>query len=86
MKYVMFKKVRKELTVFIPVIFPELLVHKDVADALLSGPLADHEVHSAGVISPMSMEACGGSTTLGLQSDPHDTHRIVTCDYGGCFE
>lgn len=86
MKYVMFKKKGKLLTQFVPVIFPNHLVHKEVAIDLLANSLKGFKIHSAGDISPLGMEATGSSITLKLKADPKDTGRIRMNDYGGAFE
>ena len=87
MKYIMFKKpLGVDTTLYTPVIFPNALVHADVAKAMLEGPLEGHTVHSAGEISPLGMECTGGSDTLGVKADPADTNRIQFNDYGMCYE
>lgn len=84
MKYVMFKKqFGDHLLQFVPVIFPNTLVHADVAEAMLPGPLVGYEIHSAGEWT--GLDACGRSSTLNLSHDPEDTTRIIMNDYGGAF-
>lgn len=90
MKYVMFKRKLGKgkdsgVVQFIPVIFPNQLVHADVAEALMEGgPLDGCTVHSAGEWTGMA--AVGGSETLKIKSDPADTRRILLNDYGMAFE
>lgn len=87
MKYVMFKKpFGQDTTHFVPIIFPNNLIHADVAKAMQKGPLKGYEVHSAGEISPLGMDCTGGSDTLGVKADPADTNRIQFNDYGMCYE
>lgn len=43
MKYVMFKRVGP-----VPTLFSEDLVHSDVAEGMVNGPLKGYKVHSAG--------------------------------------
>lgn len=87
MKYVMFVQENPELKLFVPIVFPSHMVHKDVAEAMIAGPLAGYTVHSAGEVSPLSMECFGKSTTLGVKSDGDaDTLRIQMNDYGGAME
>lgn len=86
MKYVMFKKTTDELTHYVPVIFPNHLVHADVAEDLRTGALSGYEVHSAGEFCAFSNSVSGESTTLNVQHDPEDGRRILFNDYGACFE
>lgn len=86
MKYVMFKKVTGTLTIYHPVIFPNHLVHADIAQALtgyqVSPPLAGFTVDSAGEWN--GFECSGSSSTLGIDSKPErDTRIIAMNDYGG---
>ena len=50
MKYIMFKQEKNGLVELIPVLFPNKLVHKDVADALQQDVLKGCSIHSAGSI------------------------------------
>ena len=86
MKYVMFKRVGP-VDHYVPILFPENLVHSDVAEGMINGPLAGYKVHSAGFLPSVGIHSSvyGGSETLGVQHDPEDSHRINLCDYGGCF-
>lgn len=86
MKYVMFKKIGETITHYIPIIFPNHLVHSDIAEAMISGPLVGYEVHSAGECLTDGVNCFGSSSTLGVKSDPQDAFRILMNDYGGCFE
>lgn len=88
MKYVMFRKALDSVTLFVPVIFPNALVHADVAEAMMAGPLKDHFVHSAGEVSLFGGRAAvsGESETLNRKCDPGDARRIMMSDYGGLIE
>lgn len=90
MKYVAFKRPHGGVTQFLHVVFPNHLVHKDVADALLAGPMAGFEVHGAGEVSSLTFTVDfplhGSSESLGVGTDPDETSRLKMCDYGGNFE
>lgn len=87
MKYVMFKKVHKEFTQYVPIVFPNIIVHADMAKAMLAGPLAGFVVHSAGEVSPLDMKPHGESSTLNVKADlPDDERRLLMNDYGAMCE
>lgn len=86
MKYIMFKKKLKTMTVFVPIIFPNTLVHKQVAEDLLKISLVGFKIHSAGDFSPLDNDCSGSSGTLKLKADPKDSARIAMNDYGAAFE
>ena len=87
MKYIMFKQEKNGLVELIPVLFPNKLVHKDVADALQQDVLKGCTIHSAGFISPLNLKPEGGSETLGIKSDPAtDEYVIRMVDYGGGYQ
>lgn len=82
----MFRKRLKALTVFHPVIFPNNLVHADVASDMLAGSLKGYKADSAGSINlGFGIIQCyGESTTLGLKARPERDERIIKMnDYGG---
>ena len=82
MKYVMLKRDHCGMEQHVPIIFPTMLSHSDVADAMKNVPeLKDAQVHSAGEISPMDMVATGKSITLQVEADEDDTQRIMMIDY-----
>lgn len=86
MKYIMFKQDQGELSKLIPVIFPNDLVHEDVAKALQQTVLKDHSIFSAGSISPLNLIAEGHSETLGIASSPEvDSYVIKMNDYGAGY-
>ncbi|QDB70627.1 hypothetical protein RSP_0048 [Pseudomonas phage RSP] len=87
MKYVMFEKRMSDgCSHMVPVIFPNTLVHDEVANALTLGPLKGYIPCSAGEISPLDMQPHGESTTLGLKADEERDETVIRLnDYGGAF-
>lgn len=87
MKYVMLKKTAGQVSFYIPIIFPDSLVHADVAKAIL-GIMPTAEVSSAGMLGSYSIESdpYGASETLNVRSDRRDKRRIKMNDYGGAIE
>lgn len=86
MKYIMFKREQDDLTKLIPIIFPNDLVHADVAKALQETVLKNHAIVSAGSISPLNLQAEGHSETLGVKSNSIvDSHVIKMNDYGAGY-
>lgn len=86
MKYIIFEKRMKTLTICHPIIFPNNLVHADIAQYLIIGPLNGFKPIRAGEVTFMNgIAVCfGKSETLGLSSDPvRDSHIINMNDYGG---
>jgi len=87
MKYIVFR-VHGKLCMDIPVVFPALLVHSSVAEALI--PLlreafsAESTPISAGEVSLFDVDECHGqSTTLHLKSrGDDDTQLLRMNDYG----
>lgn len=87
MKYIMFKRQVGDMTKLIPVIFPNDLVHKDVADALQQGTLKNTTIQSAGFISPLNLKPEGGSETLNVNSNPATDEMVIKMnDYGGGWQ
>lgn len=86
MKYVVFKRQLRGLTVLHPVIFPNHLVHADVAEDLTKpgASLAGWKVDSAGSVSLFMEPMCNGlSETLGVRSKPERDSRLIRMnDYG----
>lgn len=79
MKYVMLKRGDQ----LIPVIFPDVLVHRDIAKAL-QGTLAlsRSQVVSAGLVDGLLvLGTSGDSKTLGVESRPEDARTILCHDY-----
>lgn len=87
MKYIMFQQQQGEMTKLVPVIFPNDLVHKDVADALQQLVLKDTAIHSAGFISPLNLKPEGGSETLNIKADPDTDELVIKMnDYGAGWQ
>jgi hypothetical protein len=84
-KYVMIEATFGTTKRLFPIIFPDSLVHLEVATVMkLCGPLDGHEprVVSAGNVDMLDLSNCSGkSTTLGLSSRSIDAHIIVNYDY-----
>lgn len=86
MKYVMFVRKIGTMEYAYPIIFPDVLVHADVAKFMHRGDLRDAHLDSAGFISPIAMECHGRSESLNLDSKPaRDTQVIRMSDYGGGY-
>ena len=88
MKYVMFIKDEDgELPIAYPVLFPNNLVHQEVAEALMAGPLEGFKVRSAGDLTSTGKGygVGGHSETLKVTAHPDDERIIDMQDYGGCF-
>ena len=85
-KYIMFENKIGETSVMFPVIFPDKMVHSQVAMALRpfmpgwgNGGVVPV---SAGKIEHLSVEGLGGdSETLGLASNKEDTKTIENYTY-----
>jgi hypothetical protein len=88
MKYIMFKKERNGAITHYPVLFPNDLVHSDVAEWLMTGPLEGFSVRSAGFVSSIGKGegVHGRSDTLGVSSHPDDKDIINGQDYGAAFD
>lgn len=92
MKYVMFELDTGDgLKRNIPIIFPNSLVHADVAEAIKhmrvgtqrnwDCPFVEAKVVSAGELSIASSTTSGGSETLGVESRLEDSTIITMHDY-----
>lgn len=86
MKYVMIKCSKGILDVRVPVIFPDLMMHADVArymEALLrrENNFDSAKPVSAGFYDPMDGAVSGKSESLDLKSDPQDEQTIFTYQY-----
>lgn len=82
MKYVMFDCPLGGAVVKIPVIFPNNLVHADVAKAFLQCLPPGSKPSTAGEVSLLAEDTHGKSTTLGLPSSPQDKLVINMGQYG----
>jgi hypothetical protein len=66
----------------IPIIFPDFLVHSDVAKAMKRlTDLREAEIASAGFYDPISGDCHGKSETLEVSSDPEDGNIILRYEY-----
>lgn len=85
MKYIMFvRDMGHGMKVAYPIIFPNMLVHADVAKFVHRGDLRDAILDSAGFIEQGIAKCYGRSESLNLDSKPkRDTDIIRMCDYGG---
>lgn len=94
MKYiVMQRKIGDDMIQEIPIIFPDVLVHKHVAMALLRLPGNPYnfinKVASAGTIeySDAEFTCSGNSSTLKISSRGEvDEQLILNCEYGRGFK
>lgn len=87
MKYIMLKVDLPEIAKLVPIIFPDFMVHEDVA-AVIGVVLEDRHkltatVHSAGDITFEYPMCSGRSETLGLDASNSDSAIISTYDYFG---
>lgn len=82
MKYVMMQWAEKDIVFEYPILFPNTLVHADVAEAMKS-VIPGAVVISAGDLSSTTFHGhCSGeSTSLGLKSRPQDTEILKYHDY-----
>jgi hypothetical protein len=93
MKYITMQVSNKKgLRLAIPIVFPNILVHAQVAavlKVLLNEQFPGHHVKalSAGEVNSadMHVEAHGESTSLKLKARPEDTSLIIGNDYGAGF-
>ena len=88
MKYIMFRKEKDGAITHYPVLFPNDLVHDDVAECLMTGPLKGFSVRSAGFVSSIGKGegVHGRSDTLDAFSHPDDKDIINGQDYGAAFD
>lgn len=86
-KYIMFENRMSEGTKFLfPVIFPDKMVHSEVAAALRHCQPGWHHggvaAISAGMIEHITIDGLHGSSeTLNLESNPEDTATIESYSY-----
>lgn len=85
MKYVMFSIQVADTTKMVPVIFPDFMVHKDIAKAIKTVLVNVHKftprIESAGDISLGVCECSGKSETLKVGSSRADNHIVNHYDY-----
>ena len=85
MKYIVFEKTILGMKQEIPIIFPNLLVHLDVAKALTK-VVETSRIVAAGEFSSLDIDAevGGKSTSIGIKSrGKKDEILIAYCDYTG---
>jgi hypothetical protein len=85
-KYIMIEATHGDMRVLFPVIFPDKMIHIEVATVMkLCGPLAKFsavKVVSAGAIEHLEIDGLHGeSTTLGIRSKPEDKRIIENYSY-----
>lgn len=81
-KYIMFERKIGDTTTLFPVIFPDKLVHEDVATGLRATAAVPGKPVSAGTIDHVEVHNLGGqSETLGLASNPTDARIIQNYAY-----
>lgn len=82
MKYIMMKSQIGGITRKIPIIFPDILVHQDVAEAIRRLPqMRMSEPDSAGFIQMHNISCHGESETLHITAKDEDSDIISTMDY-----
>lgn len=86
MKYVMMQGRLGTMKKLIPIIFPEFMVHKTVADHAKFMLMKDHKMLdvapvSAGNYNITSGKCYGESETLGLKAAKRDEEIILSYDY-----
>lgn len=84
MKYIIMAKDFGTVIHRVPIIFPNTLVHSDVAVAT-ANILTGYEPVSAGEYDPVSGSCSGRSSTLGLEASDEDSSTILLNDYGAAF-
>ena len=86
MKYVVMEARKGNLRYKFPVMFPNHLVHANVAKAiarvLRDDGWQDPKPRSAGEYNPITCECHGNSETLKLEAHIDDSGLIANCDYG----
>ena len=89
MKYIMFEVKVGNLTQKVPIIFPNNLVHADVAKRMKHCLIRDHNMDGVEVVAAgdahVEARCSGRSETLKLESQLEDSFTINFIDYGGAF-
>lgn len=87
-KYVMLEVELGEVSQMVPIIFPDFMIHEDIAkciqDVLKQNHQMDSKAVSAGDINYIGsdyMMCFGESETLKLSADPKDARIIITYEY-----
>lgn len=83
------KKADENLVQFFPIIFPNDLIHKDIADSITEFLKKEYDIElkpiSAGEIYINCNSVGGNSTTLDLYANPNDNDVINGIDYHRFF-
>lgn len=88
MKYILFEvAVKKDLTLNIPFVFPNVLVHQDAAEHLqhllcMTFDTPEVKPVSAGFFNTLTGQCGGRSESMGLESRPQDSDLVRLADYG----
>lgn len=88
MKYIVIQAKLKNSTIEIPFIFPNMLVHSDIADAMRCNLNLNHSIRNTTIVSAGDLSFLGGrltcsgkSDTLNVESRQIDKQLIQTFDY-----
>lgn len=85
MKYVMLSVEVAGITKMVPIIFPDFMIHEDVAKAVRSILTETHKftpkIESAGDIDLGVCECSGRSETLKIESHPRDSVTVSQYTY-----
>lgn len=87
MKYIVLKTQLAGVEQKVPIIFPNFLVHKDVARYITGMLIREHKrdkeitVASAGEVSMVHLSCFGKSETTKAESDPDDADLIEFFEY-----
>lgn len=85
MKYIMLETQLQHIRRRVPIIFPDFMVHEDIARLFHDFLIHRHEmfsnVISAGDIDLGLVECSGRSETLKIESSPDDNQTINSYDY-----
>lgn len=86
MKYVMLEVSLKEVKKKVPIIFPDFMIHEDIAKAAVNILSQHHNLYEAEVVSAGDLNlyvesVSGRSTTLGIKADSLDREVINNYEY-----
>lgn len=84
MKYIMIEQKVGEITRKIPIIFPDILIHKDIADAIIPilSKMGESKIVSAGNFNNFMCDyTIGKSSTLNIEANVDDAEIINSYDY-----
>lgn len=86
MKYIMFEVKSGDIKRKVPIIFPSMLVHSEIAKALCKVSGLSSRIVGAGELSIITDGCYGKSTTLKIGCKPNDTKIINNYDYSHGME